>query len=309
MKLLLDSFWRAAAYLLMPRVVGLSLLPLLLAVGVSLGLGYFFWEDAVYAVRAALESWSLVNAALLWLDGMFGPSFRTVVAPLIVVAMAVPVVVVFSLLLVALLMTPAIVSLVAERRFALLARKKGAAFWQGVLYSLGYTAVALVAVAATLPLWLIPPLVLLIPPLIWGWLTTKVMSYDVLAEHASKAERMALVRQHRWQLLLIGIVTGFLGAAPSLLWAVSAATLIFAPLLIAVSIWLYTLVFAFSALWFAHYGLAALQALRRETEVEVLPAAPSSGSPPLPVNPAPVSPTPPAAPFGAPGGPPVLPPG
>lgn len=307
MKLLLDSFWRAGAYLLMPRVVGLSLLPLLIAVGVSLGLGYFFWEDAVYGVRAALESWSLVNAALLWLDGMFGPSFRTVVAPLIVVAMAVPVVVVFSLLLVALLMTPAIVSLVAERRFALLERKRGAALWQGVLYSLGCTLLALAALMATLPLWLIPPLVLLIPPLIWGWLTTKVMSYDVLSEHASKTERVALIRQHRWQLLLIGIVTGFLGAAPSLLWAVSAATLIFAPLLIAVSVWLYTLVFAFSALWFAHYALAALQAYRRETEVEVLPAAPP---PPFPAAavPPPV-PVPPPSPFGPPGVPPVLPPG
>jgi Etoposide-induced protein 2.4 (EI24) len=304
MKLLLDSFWRAAAYLLMPRVVGLSLLPLLIAVGVSLGLGYFFWEDAVYGVRAALESWSLVSAALLWLDGMFGPSFRTVVAPLIVVAMAVPVVVVFSLLLVALLMTPAIVSLVAERRFALLARKRGAAFWQGALYSLGCTLLALAALMATLPLWLIPPLVLLIPPLIWGWLTTKVMSYDVLSEHASKSERLALIRQHRWQLLLIGIVTGFLGAAPSLLWAVSAATLIFAPLLIAVSIWLYTLVFAFSALWFAHYALAALQAYRRETEVEVLPAAPPSAAPVPPVHPMPT----PSAPFGSPAAPPALPP-
>ncbi len=32
----------------------------------------------------------------------------------------------------------------------------------------------------------------------------------------------------------------------------------FAPLLILVSIWLYTLVFAFSSLWFTHYLLAAL---------------------------------------------------
>ena len=49
------------------------------------------------------------------------------------------------------------------------------------------------------------------------------------------------------------------------LWAVGAATLIFAPLLVLVSVWLYTLVFAFAALWFAHYALAALQQLRRAT--------------------------------------------
>ena len=33
---------------------------------------------------------------------------------------------------------------------------------------------------------------------------------------------------------------------------------------ILVSIWLYTLVFAFSSLWFAHYLLAVLQRLRRD---------------------------------------------
>lgn len=41
----------------------------------------------------------------------------------------------------------------------------------------------------TLPLWLIPPLALLLPPLILGWLTYRVMAHDVLAEHADAAER------------------------------------------------------------------------------------------------------------------------
>jgi len=59
------------------------------------------------------------------------------------------------------------------------------------------------------------------------------------------------------------MVCGYLGAAPTLLWAVSAATLIFAPLLVVVSVWLYTLVFAFAALWFTHFALAALQRLRQ----------------------------------------------
>ena len=58
-------------------------------------------------------------------------------------------------------------------------------------------------------------------------------------------------------------VTGYIGAAPSLLWAFSATALILAPLLIVVAVWMYTLVFAFSGLWFAHYALAALQRLRQ----------------------------------------------
>jgi hypothetical protein len=49
----------------------------------------------------------------------------------------------------------------------------------------------------SLPLWLVPPLVLVLPPLIWGWLTYRVLAYDVLSEHASREERLEIVRRHR----------------------------------------------------------------------------------------------------------------
>jgi hypothetical protein len=122
-------------------------------------------------------------------------------------------------------------------------------------------------IVLSIPLWFVPPLVLIVPPLIWGWLTYRVLSFDVLAEHASPEERRELMREHRWPLLAMGVIAGYLGAAPSMLWAISATLLIFAPLLIVISIWLYTLVFAFSALWFAHYALAALQRLRRDRQI------------------------------------------
>ena len=130
------------------------------------------------------------------------------------------------------------------------------------MWSLAWTVLALVAMVVSIPFWFVPPLVLVLPPLIWGWLTYRVLSFDVLAEHASSGERQQLMRAHRWPLLAMGVIAGYLGAAPSLLWAVSATMLIFAPLLIVAAVWIYTLVFAFSALWFAHYTLAALQALR-----------------------------------------------
>jgi len=283
MKLLLDSFWRAAAYLMRPRVLALTLLPLLIAGGLFLVLGYFFWEPAVAAVRDQLESWSLIDAALRWLDTYVGASFRAVMAPMIIVALAVPVAVVMSLLLVALLMMPALVSLVAERRFPALERKRGGRLWESAWRSGLFTLMAMVALILTVPLWLVPPLALVIPPLIWGWLTAQVMTYDALAEHASLEERTALQREHRWPLLLIGLISGFLGAAPSLIWAISAMTLVLAPLLIAVSIWLYTLVFAFSCLWFVHYLLAALHLTRARVAVPVsvdpVVLPPQSGSP------------------------------
>jgi len=264
MRPLLDAFWRAGAYCLHPKVIGLSLLPLTLSAATALLLGWFYWESALGAVRGTLESWHLVDAALTWIETLLGASFRAMLAPLIVVVLAVPVVVVLSLLLVAWLMMPAIVRLVVARRFPALQKKQGAGLLLGLGWSLACSALALLLLALSLPLWLIPPVVLIVPPLIWGWLTYRVLSFDVLADHADRAERRLLMDRHRWQLLAAGVITGYLGAAPSLLWAFSAATLILAPVLVVISIWLYTLVFAFSALWFAHFLLAALAALRSE---------------------------------------------
>jgi Etoposide-induced protein 2.4 (EI24) len=263
MRELLDAFWRAAAYCLLPRVIALSILPLLIAAGLALGMSYFYWEPAIAGLRALLEDWVWSAAFFDWLDTLGAGWVRALLAPLMIISVAVPVIVVVSLLLVALITTPALVSLVAERRFVGLERRRGAGLLRSALWSLACTVLALLLLALTIPLWLIPPLVLVLPPLIWGWLTYRVMSFDVLAEHASADERRRILRERRWPLFGIGVVAGYLGAAPSLVWAVSAATLVLAPLLVVVSVWLYTLVFAFAALWFAHYALAALHALRK----------------------------------------------
>lgn len=277
MQSLVDSFWRAAAYCLHPRVIGLSLLPLLICGVLVFGFMFFFWEGAIAQVRATLESWLLVESLLRWLDSFGLQSFRSVLANIVVLAGVVPVVILLSLLLVALCMTPAIVRLVAERRFPLLEKKRGATLAQSVAASLGATLLALVLIVLSMPLWLIPPLVMVLPPLIWGWLTYRVFGFDVLAEHASTDERRALLKTHRAPMLVMGVVCGYLGAVPSLIWAISGvAAIIFAPFVVLLAIWLYTLVFAFSTAWFTHYALTALQALRAAEPVvvsEVLPGA------------------------------------
>ena len=276
MSLFLDSFWRAVAYCLHPRVIALSFLPLLIMVALSAGLGYVFWDGAVALVLARLESWDLLRSAWGWLQSMGAGDLKTVVAPLVVIFAVTPVVVVLSLLIVAVLMAPALVAMVAQRRFPQLERKEGGSLLASVLWSLGSTLLALVALVVSIPLWLVPPLILLLPPLIWGWLTYRVMTFDALAAHASREERREIVRQHRMRLLGMGVVTGFLGAAPSVVWASGVLFVAAFVVLIPVAIWIYTLVFAFSSLWFAHYCLAALEQLRAG------PAA-AGGPAPLPV--------------------------
>lgn len=264
MRLMIDSFWRAAAYCLHPRVIALSVLPLILMVAASFALGYLFWDGAVAGVLHWLETWELITFALNWLESVGFGDLRSVFAPLVVLVLATPIIVVMALLLVALLMTPSMVDLVAQRRFAALDRLRGGGVWSSAAWALWSTVLALLALVVSVPLWLVPPLVLVLPPLIWGWLTYRVFAFDALADHASKAERQALMSQHRGSLLVIGVLCGYLGAAPSLLWASGAMFIALAPLLVPLAIWIYALVFAFASLWFAHYLLAALAELRAQ---------------------------------------------
>ena len=286
MSLLLDSFWRAVAYCLHPRVIALSFLPLVLILVLSWGLAYFYWDWAVDTTRAMLESSAVIDALLGWLKAMGASGLQAVLPPLLVTIAVTPLIVIVSLLLVALLMAPALVALVAQRRFAALERKQGASWLVSLLWSLGSVAMALLALVISVPLWLVPPLILVLPPLIWGWLTYRVMAFDAMAQHASSAERRELFRRHRAWLLGMGVLTGYIGAAPSLFWASGAMLTTAFVVLVPLAIWIYTLVFAFSALWFAHYCLAALEKLRAEPPpLAIVPAESVDASEPrsLPV--------------------------
>ena len=94
-------------------------------------------------------------------------------------------------------------------------------------------------------------------------------------------------------LMLMGVVCGYLGAAPAIVWASGVVFVAAFWILIPVAIWIYALIFAFSSLWFAHFCLAALQRMREEEpalpEAPIIPYAPDapqgSGTAPVPPTP------------------------
>ena len=264
MRNMADSFWRAVAYCFHPKVIFLSLVPLILMMVIVMGLGALYWDAALQSVRVWLDASSTLDWAWLWLERVGLMSLKSVVPPLLLIVAVTPLVVVMSLLAVSFMMTPALVTMVADRRFAQLERKRGGSMLQGVAWTLLSVVLALGALVLTLPLWWLPPMAMVMPALIWGWLTYRVMTYDVLADHASRAERLELMRRYRFQLLVMGVITGLMGAAPSLVWASGALFVAAFVVLIPIAVWIYTLVFIFSALWFVHFLLDALSQVRAE---------------------------------------------
>jgi len=278
MSLLLDSFWRALAYCLHKRVIVWSLLPLLAMALMAWLLGYFFWADAVLKVQSLLDGVGWLHSLWLWLQERGVGYASEVVASMFVVLGATPVLVVLVLLLVGLFMAPVLTQLVAEKRFAGLEKKHGGSTVASLLWSGGSALIALLALFVTLPLWVFPPLMLVVAPLIWGWLTYRVMAFDALSEHASKDERRTLFARHRMSLILMGVICGYLGAAPGVVWISGLLFLAAFWILVPIAIWIYALVFAFSALWFAHFCLAALEQMRAQT-------MPSAADPQVPFAP------------------------
>ena len=97
----LQAFWRALATVTQPRVWGWALPPLgvvLLLVGT---LGWALWEPSLDAVRALLGRFELSDGVWRWMHDAGLGGWRTVLAPMVVVVLALPLVLLLSLLAVA----------------------------------------------------------------------------------------------------------------------------------------------------------------------------------------------------------------
>ena len=259
------SFGLALVGTMHPRMLWLSLRPFLI---VSILWGLLIWLTWTPALEA-LSIFLTTSMFTSWIqEGLIWAGFenaRAWIAPLFFVMLIIPLITISLLVFIAFSTVPAIVRIVARQpSYHGLECKQGGGLLGSLVYTLWSVLICLVLVMLTLPVWWVPPLVAVLPPLLWGWLTMRLMSYDVLAKHASTEERDVLIEKYRWALLTMGIVSGMLGAVPTFFWATSALALVLFPLVSFVALWIYSLIFVFAALWFSHFLLDALQTLRQE---------------------------------------------
>jgi len=267
------SFGRALVSQLHPRMLMLTIVPFVLATVLWGGLIWWGWEPIMGTARAILEGSVFTSWIYSMLDWLGLQSLRTVVAPLFVLTLVIPLVIASMLVFISLFSVPVVVRHL-DRSYPELVKSHGGSIVGSVFQTLGNTVIFLLLVIITLPLWLIPPFFALIPPVLWGWLTYRVMTYDALSEHATAEERKTLMKRHRMPLLLIGVAVGLLGSAPTLLWVWSAVIIFLFPVVLAGTLWLYVLIFIFSALWFGHFCLRALADLRAERAAAAPPSPP-----------------------------------
>ncbi|MFC5509871.1 EI24 domain-containing protein [Massilia jejuensis] len=246
------------------RMMLLSLAPLLLSLLAWGGLLWAFGPALFDWLGAMFREYGWFQASGTLLSNLGLGMLKVVVVPLVAVLLLLPLMIGSSLLFMGIFAMPSIERYVSRQQFPALAREQGGSFAGSVWMNITSVLVFALLWVVTIPLYAIPPLAVLVQAALWGWVSSRVMSYDALAAHASAAERRAIMQGHRWPLLAIGMASGVLGALPGLAWiggAVLAVALF--PFLAILSVWLYLLIFLFTGLWFQYYCLQVLDDMRR----------------------------------------------
>jgi len=254
-----------------PKMLWLSFRPFLI---VSIFWGvviWLIWSPALEVLRTFLTASIFTSWIQTGLEFVGFDEARAWIAPLFLVILLIPIIAISLLVFIAFSTVPAVVdSVVKQKAYEGLVRIKGGSLVGSFFYTVWSALICLALVMLTLPVWWIPPLFAILPPLLWGWLTMRLMAYDVLLDHATAEERNQLLEEHRWTLLGMGVVAGMIGAVPTFFWASSVLALVLFPFVSFVALWIYSLIFIFSALWFSHFLLYALKQLRQKQELNTI---------------------------------------
>lgn len=254
-----------------PKMLWLSFRPFLI-VSIFWGIViWLIWSPALEMLRTFLTASIFTSWIQSGLEYVGFDEARAWIAPLFLVILLIPIIAISLLVFIAFSTVPAVVdSVVKQKAYEGLVRIKGGSFVGSFFYTLWSALICLALVMLTLPVWWIPPLFAILPPLLWGWLTMRLMAYDVLLDHATPDERNQLLEEHRWTLLGMGVVAGMIGAVPTFFWATSVLALVLFPFVSFVALWIYSLIFIFSALWFSHFLLHALKQLRQKEHMNTI---------------------------------------
>jgi len=234
----LSAFGRALRSLSRPSMLWHLIWPTLAAIAIWAVLAWFFWDDAARALLAEFQQWT-------WLHKMMDSTQFLSVAALATVhvflaLLFVPLIYATALMLVALLALPLMLERVGDAEYRDMEKRKGGTVAGSVGNAVMALLIYLVGLVATLPLWLIPGMGLVLPVLLSAYLNQRAYRYDALMQHADANEMREVISQQRGGLWMVGIVSGLLAYVPVV----------------------NLLVPAYSGLTFVHYCLSALRRRR-----------------------------------------------
>ncbi|MET3107567.1 magnesium-transporting ATPase (P-type) [Oxalobacteraceae bacterium GrIS 2.11] len=262
MRIVLKSYGRAFLMQFNLKMIVLSLLPSVLALVLWAVLLFFSLQPLIDFLQQDFVNSSSFQMAgnILTFFGLF--VLKAFLVPLVAMWLLLPIMLFTALIFVACIAMPVINNTISKKYFPSLEKKRGASWWRSLGFAIVNFFVFLLIWFVSLPLILFLHLGVFIQPVLVGWFTYRVMTYDALAVHADFEERKQIMQQHRWQLWTVGIITGLLSALPGMVWLGGVLWIVALPFFAAIAIWLYVLVFMFSGIWFQLFCLDTLRHVR-----------------------------------------------
>lgn len=228
----LRSAFRA---LLNTKMLGLLLVPPVVAVGGLFILFFVFWQGWTTDLGQYFGGLWIFQWATAF------PDLGYWLAVIFLMLLFVPLSYLFAVLLTSLFVMPLVLVVLGKSEYADLEKKRGGTVTGSVWNTLKITFLFIVYFLISLPLWLIPGGQILIPVFLTAWLNKRIFLYDVLQDYASQEERLMIEKQRSTQLYGLGMILGLLAYFPMAFFLVPVI----------------------SALSYSYFGLEELRDLRR----------------------------------------------
>ncbi|MBX6316787.1 EI24 domain-containing protein [Pigmentiphaga sp.] len=219
------------------------LLPFLVALAAAIALIWFFWTPLTEWLQGTLFGIPFVSD----LDGVLVAvgiaSLKLWLIPVVATLILLPLSGILGLVVAAVLIMPLVLRNLEKNDYPELERRGRNATVASVWNAVWVTTLFVFGWLFTMPLWLLPPLAVLLPIAWWAFAFTRMLRLDAMIEHASPEERRLLLARHNRGFWALGLICSLLNLLPPA-WFILPV---------------------FSALLFSHFALEALRRLRSET--------------------------------------------
>ena len=234
----LAALGNALRSVLHPKMLALTIWPMLVALSLWLGLAWLHWDTWSHWLNALITGSVIAD----WLPQRGFVDVVHYTSIVLLFALLAPMILITAVLIAAVIEMPLIVNFVAAADYPGLERRHGGT----VIASIGNATTSVLVFAGlwivTLPLWLTGVLALVLPLILSAWLNQRLFRFDALSDHATAAEYRAIIEAGWGRMYLLGLLL-------ALFYYVPLVNL---------------LVPVLSGLAFTHFGLAELARLRQE---------------------------------------------
>lgn len=243
------AFRRALISQLHPKMLAALFLPFVIALLGAIVLLWAFWTPLTQWLDGQMSQWAVVDQFDQWMlaAGLF--SVKVYMIPVLAAGLLLPLAGILGLVIAAIFVMPIVLRHLEKREYKNVRRQGQHAVAVGAWNAVLVGTVFVFGWLLTMPLWLFPPLALVLPVFWWAFAFSKIMRVDALVEHANGPERRLLWRRHNLEYWILGLCLSVINLFPPM-WLVLPV---------------------FSALVFAHYSLEALRQYRLQHAIQSAP--------------------------------------